>query len=248
MSLGCIKGMWLVPPWHALSQLNSQSLALRVLLAVGIAIGTVLGNQSMAADTEAFASPLTSAPRTSGPVLGVPLPCEPTSEPEPMGSNAQLCSWDYTFLGETKANKDFAVRWLKMEVHPGKGMCVRKLRFRKQMAHGIRIVSATPAAPQEISTPTSVLLRLVVDAGGSATIGGTVEQRAFLDKGRIAIRRNPGVYEISWYGRSPKRIVIPVGMELSYRPEQRMELHSLAEVFSFKAMACEVPSPGIKKR
>ncbi|HYO60402.1 MAG TPA: hypothetical protein VEU29_00705 [Actinomycetota bacterium] len=154
-------------------------------------------------------------PRTSGPLIGVPLPCEDNGTAGRGEVHGQSCSWSYELApADTDPARDFSAYWTQIEIDPGKGMCAHRIVFGVELEGDARIVSAAPAKGSRGDA--AGVTQLVVDGDGAAPVPGTIEQDVSVPSGRSKVRVDESSYRYVWTGNSKDKVVIALGVQMSH--------------------------------
>lgn len=166
-------------------------------------------------------------PRVSGPLVGVPWPCEDNGPAGPNEAKGQSCSWSYDLIpAETDTGADFSALWIQMEIDPGKGWCAQQMHLELEAPSGSRIVSAVPDRGGRMTKSSPSVSELVVDGDGSAPLPGTIGQDIDLTSGRTKISFDEDHYRFVWRGNSRNKVMVAIGLQFAHsRPP--------SELFSF---------------
>lgn len=157
------------------------------------------------------------APRTSGPLVGVPWPCEDNGPAEPGEAKGQSCSWAYELApAETNAGEDFSAFWIQMEIDPGKGWCAKEMRFELTAPTDGRIVSAAPDRGSRITKSSPSTTELVVDGEAAAPVPGTIAQDIGLTSGRTKVEVDEDHYSFVWRGNSRTKVMVAIGVQFAH--------------------------------
>lgn len=209
------------------------------LLAAFVAT-TVLGLPYPVAANDPDAS---DPPRTSGPLVGLSMPCEDNGPAGPGEAKGQSCSWFYDLApAETNLGEDFSAYWIQMEIDPGKGWCAKKLTFELSAPSDGRIVSAAPDRGRRIAKGRVTTAELIVDAEGAAPVPGTVAQDVKPGRGRITVKMNEDHYMFRWRGNSPDKVMVAVGVQLSHGRLPPELVYSWQEGVGFATGTCREPT------
>lgn len=162
----------------------------------------------MAAPTDA-----SDPPRTSGPLVGTPLPCEDNGNARDGEVRGQACSWSYELAAHTKATSDYWAYWTQIEIDPGRGTCAKKISFTFEVSGGTQIVSVAPAPGA--ASPRRSRTELIVDADGGAPIPGRIEQDVEVPSGRVSVDLVDGRYRYVWRGNARRKVMVAIGLQLA---------------------------------
>ena len=206
-----------------------RSLALLVLLLMATAL-------PVQADEHVDAS---HAPRTSGPLLGVPLDCEDNGPPPRSGANGQSCSWRYELAPlETNVAEDFSAHWIQIEIDTSPGWCAVQIGFKWRNLEGGRIVSAVPDKSERIANGEQGVTELVVDAEGTAPVPGRIEQDTVIPSGRTKVDWDEDHYSFTWTGVEKDKIVLAIGLEVAHGAFPTGFSYSAREIQSMGMGSC----------
>lgn len=152
------------------------------------------------------------APRTSGPLIATNEACG-EDESSPMGGlRTQTCVWTFVAPAETEASEDFTSYWVQIEAEPARDWCVLGLGFDSTGPDVGRIVTGVPGSGK---TGGKTTVELVVAAGAAVT-PGAVAQDLVQPKGRVRTTLDPDLFTYRWKGRSSKKVVVAMGLQLAY--------------------------------
>lgn len=191
-----------------LSAAKPAAMKARVLGLSALVILMTLGPAGAAGGPDA-----SDPPRTTGPLVNTQVPCEDNDDAGPGGSTMQWCDWFYDLALDTSPTEETVVFWTQMEIEPAKGWCATELTFQTDLPEGWKILSASLEKSRRVSKDITKA-RLDVDGGGSGVVPASVEQDISLSSGREIVRMKQDRYSYTWLGKSRKKVMIAVGLEL----------------------------------
>lgn len=157
---------------------------------------------------------------------------------------AKLCLFAYLFdpASETQTTEDFAAAWLQSKISPRNGWCVTRV----QQDILIPAFAEYDGKVKLRDTKRRIrhTSRLDVDANGTASETGTIEQTYTLFPRRTSITSfdnadGEHVYRMKWRGNTRKNLAFPTGAEVAWDPAKTLELaYDLRYAIPTRRSAC----------